>query len=75
MRRCLRAGEAVAWWYIAMDNAARMQLLAEAAGQPKPIPHDIAKLTASQIGTHKGGYFSFPPLSAKLRRTAFSLRA
>jgi len=28
----------------------------------KLIPHDIAKLTASQVGTHKGGYFSFQPL-------------
>jgi hypothetical protein len=48
--------------YIAMDNAARAQLLAEAAGTPKPMPHDLAKLTASQVGTHKGGYFSFQPL-------------
>ena len=54
--------EAAAWWYIAMDNAARTQLLAEAAGPTKPIPHEIAKLTASQVGTHKGGYFSFQPL-------------
>src|SRR3954463_4617227 len=54
--------EAAAWWYIAMDNAARSQLLAEAAGTPKPIPHEVAKLTANQVGTHKGGYFSFQPL-------------
>src|SRR5438309_104982 len=54
--------DATAWWYIAMDNAARTQLLAEAAGTPKPIPHEVAKLTASQVGTHKGGYFSFQPL-------------
>ncbi|ABQ35388.1 MULTISPECIES: class II aldolase/adducin family protein [Bradyrhizobium] len=54
--------EAAAWWYIAMDNAARTQLLAEAAGPTKPIPHDIAKHTAGQVGTHKGGYFSFQPL-------------
>lgn len=46
----------------AMDNAARTQLLAEAAGQPKLIPHEIAQLTASQVGTHRGGYFSFQPL-------------
>jgi hypothetical protein len=32
------------------------------SGTPKPIPHEIAKLTASQVGTHKGGYFSFQPL-------------
>lgn len=54
--------EAAAWWYIAMDNAARTQLLTEAAGTPKPIAHDVAKLTASQVGTHRGGYFSFQPL-------------
>ncbi|TYL94888.1 class II aldolase/adducin family protein [Bradyrhizobium rifense] len=54
--------EAAAWWYIAMDNAARAQLLAEAAGTPKPIPHEIASLTSRQVGTHKGGYFSFQPL-------------
>lgn len=54
--------EAAAWWFIAMDNAAQTQLLAEAAGEPKPIPRDIARLMASQVGTHKGGYFSFQPL-------------
>ena len=48
--------------YTAMYNAARTQLLAEAAGTPKPIPHEVAKLTASQVGPHKGGYFSFQPL-------------
>lgn len=54
--------EAAAWWFISMDNAAHAQLLAEAAGAPKPIAPDIARLTASQVGTHKGGYFSFQPL-------------
>ena len=42
-----------------MDNAARTQLLTEAAGTPMPIPHEVAKLTARQVGPHKGGYFSF----------------
>ena len=54
--------EAAAWWFITMDNAAHAQLLAEAAGTPKPIPHEVAKLTAGQVGTHKGGAFSFQPL-------------
>jgi len=45
-----------------LDIAARTQLLAEAAGTPKPIPHEVAKLTASQVGPHKGGYFSIQPL-------------
>jgi hypothetical protein len=42
-----------------MDNAARTQLLTEAAGTPMPIPLEVAKLTASQVGPHKGSYFSF----------------
>ena len=54
--------EAAAWWFISMDNAAHAQLLAEAAGTPKLISPDIARLTASQVGTHRGGYFSFQPL-------------
>jgi ribulose-5-phosphate 4-epimerase/fuculose-1-phosphate aldolase len=54
--------EAAAWWYIAMEDAARTQLLAEAAGKPIPIPHEIAKLTHSQVGTPDGGYYSFQPL-------------
>jgi hypothetical protein len=45
-----------------MNNAAHTQLLAEAAGKPNLIREDVARLTASQIGTHKGGYFSFQPL-------------
>jgi ribulose-5-phosphate 4-epimerase/fuculose-1-phosphate aldolase len=54
--------EAAAWWYIAMHNAARFQLLAEAAGTTKPMPHDVAKLTSTQVGTYKGEFFSFQPL-------------
>lgn len=54
--------EAVAYWYIALEDTARVQLLAEAAGTPKPIPHDIAKLTHSQVGSAQGGYYSFQPL-------------
>ena len=54
--------EAAAWWYIAMEDAAHTQLLAEAAGEPKPIPHEVAKLTHSQVGSPEIGYFSFQPL-------------
>ncbi|MBV1829847.1 class II aldolase/adducin family protein [Komagataeibacter sp. AV436] len=54
--------EAAAWWFLSMDNAAHTQLLAEAAGHVKPIAPDIARLTASQVGTQQGGYFCFQPL-------------
>ncbi len=58
--------EAAVWRYIAMDNAAHTQLLAEAAGIPQPIPADIAAHTASQVGTEFGGWFSFQPLWDRL---------
>jgi hypothetical protein len=51
--------EAAAWWYIAIDNAERTQLIDEPAGPTEPIQHKIAKLTAGQVGTHKGRDFSF----------------
>lgn len=54
--------EAAAWWYITMEDSARTQLLAEAAGKPQPIPHDVAQLTRTQVGTEQGGYYSFQPL-------------
>ncbi|NVN12327.1 class II aldolase/adducin family protein [Nguyenibacter vanlangensis] len=54
--------EAAAWWFITMDNAAHAQLLAQAAGPVRPIAPEIARLTAGQVGTHQGGYYSFQPL-------------
>ncbi|HVJ51731.1 MAG TPA: class II aldolase/adducin family protein [Aliidongia sp.] len=47
------------WWYIAMDNAAHAQLLAEAAGKPQSIPHEMAALTAGQVGTVSGAARAF----------------
>jgi ribulose-5-phosphate 4-epimerase/fuculose-1-phosphate aldolase len=54
--------EAAAWRFIAMDNAAHTQLLAEAAGKPVPIAPDVAHQTAERVGTDKGGLLSFQPL-------------
>ena len=51
--------QATAWWYIALENACQVQLLAQAAGQPSPIPHDMAALTHSQIGRPGGAEFAF----------------
>lgn len=60
--------EAAAWRFIAMDNAAQTQLLAEAAGTPRPIPSDVARHTARQVGTEFGGWFSFQPYHARILR-------
>jgi ribulose-5-phosphate 4-epimerase/fuculose-1-phosphate aldolase len=54
--------EAAAYWYLAMDNVAHTQLLAEAAGKPTPIDEATARLTAGQTGKAIGGLLSFQPL-------------
>lgn len=50
-----------AWWFISMDRSCHAQLLAEAAGTPVLINKEDAALTASQVGSHLGGWFSFQP--------------
>jgi ribulose-5-phosphate 4-epimerase/fuculose-1-phosphate aldolase len=54
--------EAAAWWYIALDNTCHTQLLAEAAGTPHLISHEVAALTHEQIGRPGGALFSFEAL-------------
>lgn len=51
--------EAAVWWFIAMERACHVQLLAEAAGQPIAITPAVAQLTQSQIGTPYMGWWSF----------------
>jgi ribulose-5-phosphate 4-epimerase/fuculose-1-phosphate aldolase len=50
------------WWFIAMERSCHAQLTAQAAGTPVLIPPEMASLTASQIGTHTAGWFSFKPM-------------
>lgn len=57
-----------AWWFITMERSCQAQLLAEAAGTPVLIDHESAALTASQVGDHAAGYFSFQPLYEKIVR-------
>jgi ribulose-5-phosphate 4-epimerase/fuculose-1-phosphate aldolase len=58
--------EAAAWRFIAFDNAARTQLLAEAAGTPQHIRPDVAERTAERVGSKRGGILSFHPLWDKI---------
>jgi ribulose-5-phosphate 4-epimerase/fuculose-1-phosphate aldolase len=51
-----------AWWFISMDNACRVQLLAEAVGEPVPISHAVARATASTMGSPELGRLNFRPL-------------
>jgi ribulose-5-phosphate 4-epimerase/fuculose-1-phosphate aldolase len=56
------------WWFITMERSCQAQLMAEAAGTPVHIDGDMARLTASQVGSHISGYFSFQPLYQKIVR-------
>lgn len=61
----LTAGHSVdeaAWWFITMERSCQAQLLAEAAGTPVLIDAAMAKSTATQVGSHVAGFFSFQPL-------------
>ena len=54
--------EAAAWWFITMERSCQAQLLAEAAGTPKLIRHEVALSTRETVGNPLAGWFSFQPL-------------
>jgi ribulose-5-phosphate 4-epimerase/fuculose-1-phosphate aldolase len=56
------------WWFITMERSCQAQLLAEAAGTPVLVDAANAALTATQVGSHIAGYFSFQPLYATITR-------
>jgi len=51
-----------AWWFVTMERSCQAQLLAEAAGTPKLIGHEVAEQTAAVVGCHESGWFNFQPL-------------
>jgi ribulose-5-phosphate 4-epimerase/fuculose-1-phosphate aldolase len=56
-----RSVESAVWRFIAFDSACQVQLLAEAAGRPHAMPPEVARLTASQLGTERAGLDAFLP--------------
>jgi len=50
------------FWFTTMERTCQAQLLAEAAGDPVPIPHDVAQSVYENVGTHLAGWFSAQPL-------------
>ena len=54
--------DAAAWWYITMERSCQAQLLAEAAGTPRLIEHEVALQTRATVGSPLAGWFSFQPL-------------
>jgi ribulose-5-phosphate 4-epimerase/fuculose-1-phosphate aldolase len=57
-----------AWWFITMERSCQAQLMAEAAGTPVLIDHEMALLTCGQVGSHLAGWFSFQPLFDRIIR-------
>ncbi|MDF2682227.1 MAG: ribulose-5-phosphate 4-epimerase-like epimerase or aldolase [Brevibacillus sp.] len=51
--------ESAVWWFIQMEEACQIQMLAAAAGTIQPIPHDQAEITRNQIGREAVGHNSF----------------
>jgi hypothetical protein len=45
-----------------MERSCQAQLMAEAVGETKPIPHDMAGHTQKQVGSTLAGWFSGQPL-------------
>jgi ribulose-5-phosphate 4-epimerase/fuculose-1-phosphate aldolase len=54
------------WWFITMERSCHAQLMAEAAGNPIPIPREVALGTREQVGTHLAGWFQFQPLLQRI---------
>ncbi len=58
-----------AWWFITMERNCQAQLLAEAVGTPKHVPHDMATYTRDQTAYPLAGWFSFQPLWEEICHT------
>lgn len=54
-----RTLDEAAWWFITMDRACQVQLLAEAAGTPAHWPPDMARGLARGLGSPEFGWLSF----------------
>ncbi len=50
------------FWFVTMERTCQAELLAMAAGEPRPIPDDVARLVHAQVGSSLAGWFSAQPL-------------
>jgi ribulose-5-phosphate 4-epimerase/fuculose-1-phosphate aldolase len=51
-----------AWFFITMDRSCQAQLMAEAAGKPRKISHESARVAQKQVGNARVGWFQYQPL-------------
>lgn len=57
------------FWFLSMDRSCQAQLLAMAAGDPQPVPHEDATYTREQTASSIAGWLSFQPLWQEICRT------
>ena len=60
--------DSAVWWYVAMDRACHVQLLADSAGTPVEIDPDEARKTNEQVGAEHSGWLSAQPMFADAER-------
>lgn len=60
--------ESAVWWFMTMERSSQAQLLAMAAGDPIDIDHEMATLTAGQVGSEFAGWFQAQPLFDRIAR-------
>lgn len=53
--------ESAVWRFVSLESVCQVQLLAEAAGQTRPMPAQVARLTASQLGGENACVDAFEP--------------
>jgi ribulose-5-phosphate 4-epimerase/fuculose-1-phosphate aldolase len=54
------------WFYMSMERCCQAQLMAEAAGEPKIIPHDTAIKTREFIANDIAAWASYQPAFDKI---------
>ncbi|MFJ3534595.1 class II aldolase/adducin family protein [Streptomyces sp. NPDC090109] len=60
--------DAAAWWFIALERCARIQLTARAAGKPVLIDHHDAVATREQLGNDLVAWINYQPLWRRISR-------
>ncbi|MFJ2056249.1 class II aldolase/adducin family protein [Streptomyces sp. NPDC087908] len=61
--------DAAAWWFIALERCAQVQLTARAAGKPVLIDHRDAVATREQLGSDLVAWINYQPLWRRISRT------
>jgi ribulose-5-phosphate 4-epimerase/fuculose-1-phosphate aldolase len=60
--------ESAAWWFLTLERTSQSQLMAYAAGTPRPIGHELALATRDQLGFELAGWFQWQPLWQKISK-------